>query len=196
VNIPSVIKYITLSIIHPSIWKSSSSPNPRSSCHSQIQWSAPPKIATNQPNEKRDGGDRKIGRERKREEREGGRRREVVTHYHLSQRAITGDIVTHGKLCVQAEGYSAPTAHHHLPIPRSLGLNVISISERWRHAHSLKAISPHNSSQRDIKHPLERMSAKIALQRRKGGKDRNRKRAKEQKRESKIHLSVRKKLIG
>jgi hypothetical protein len=30
---------------------------------------------------------------------------------------------------------------------------------------SLKAISPHNSSQRDIKHPLERMSAKIALQR-------------------------------
>ena len=64
--------------------------------------------------------------ERKRE----GRMREVVTYYHLSQRVITGDIATHGKLCVQAEGYSAPTAHHHLPIPRTLGLNVISISER------------------------------------------------------------------
>ncbi len=54
----------------------------------------------------------------------------MVTHYRLSQRVITGDIPTHGKLCVQAEGYSAPTAHHHLPIPRTLGLNGISISER------------------------------------------------------------------
>jgi hypothetical protein len=42
---------------------------------------------------------------------------------------------------------------------------------------SLKAISSHNSSQRDIKHPLERMSAKIALQREnRGGKDEERKR--------------------
>jgi hypothetical protein len=42
---------------------------------------------------------------------------------------------------------------------------------------SLRAISPHNSSQRDIKHPLERMSAKIALQRgNRTKKDKERKR--------------------
>ncbi len=46
-NIHPVIKYIWLCVIHPSIWKSSSSPNPCSSCHSHIQWSVPPKI-TNQ----------------------------------------------------------------------------------------------------------------------------------------------------
>ncbi len=39
VNIPPVVKDITLCIIHQSIWKSSSSPNPCSSCHSHIQWS-------------------------------------------------------------------------------------------------------------------------------------------------------------
>jgi hypothetical protein len=77
----------------------------------------------------------KRGREQKERKKErervrGGRRREVITHYHLSQRVITGDIATHGKLCEQAEGYSAPTAHHHLPIPHTLELNVISISER------------------------------------------------------------------
>jgi hypothetical protein len=67
VNIPPEIKYITLCIIHPSIWKSSSSPNPCSSCHSHIKWSVPPKITTNQPNEKRDRGERKTGKERERE---------------------------------------------------------------------------------------------------------------------------------
>jgi hypothetical protein len=47
---------------------------------------------------------------------------------------------------------------------------------------SLKAISPHNSSQRDIKHPLERMSAKIALQR----ENRRKKDEERKKRESEI----------
>jgi hypothetical protein len=80
-------------------------------------------------------------RDKRERERERGRGREikslkgcsmclVVTHYHLSQRVITGNIATHGKLCMQAEGYSAPTAHQHLPIPHTLELNVISISER------------------------------------------------------------------
>ncbi len=69
VNKPSVIKDITLCIIHPSIWKSSSSPNPFSSCHSHIQWSVPPKIAINQPNENRDGGEREKEREGEGEKR-------------------------------------------------------------------------------------------------------------------------------
>jgi hypothetical protein len=53
---------------------------------------------------------------------------------------------------------------------------------------SLKVIPAHNSTQRDIKHPLERMSAKIALQRSKGGKEKERKRRRERecKRESGI----------
>ncbi len=67
-------------------------------------------------------------------EREGEWKREKERSGHplpsLSLRVITADIASHGKLCVQAEGYSGPTAHHHLPIPRTLGLNVISISER------------------------------------------------------------------
>jgi hypothetical protein len=72
VNIPPVIKYVSWCNIHPSIWKSSSSPNPCSSCHSHIQWSVPPKIATNQPNEKRDGGERKKERKgEKKRKREG-----------------------------------------------------------------------------------------------------------------------------
>jgi hypothetical protein len=45
---------------------------------------------------------------------------------------------------------------------------------------SLKPIAAHNSSQRDIKHPLERMSAKIALQR----GNRRKKEKKRKKRES------------
>jgi hypothetical protein len=77
--------------------------------------------------------ERKIWREREKEG-EGGRERERERSGHplpsLSQRVITGDIATHGKLGVQAEGYSAPTARHHLPIPHPLGLNIISISER------------------------------------------------------------------
>jgi hypothetical protein len=72
------MKYITSCIIHPSIWKSSSSPNPCSSCHSHIQRSVPPKITTNQPNEKRDGGEKERESERERErERERGREREM-----------------------------------------------------------------------------------------------------------------------
>ena len=31
----------------------------------------------------------------------------------ISHREVRGDIVTHGELRVQAEGYSATTAHHH-----------------------------------------------------------------------------------
>jgi hypothetical protein len=72
VNIRSVIKYITLCIIHPSTWKYSSSLNPCSSCHSHTQWSVPPKITTNQQKEKRHGGEKKF----EREEREKGRGRE------------------------------------------------------------------------------------------------------------------------
>jgi hypothetical protein len=69
-------KDITLCIIHPSIWKSSFSPNPCSSCHSHIQWSVPPKITTNHPNEKRDGTEREIGKERARERERGKGERE------------------------------------------------------------------------------------------------------------------------
>jgi hypothetical protein len=53
---------------------------------------------------------------------------------------------------------------------------------------SLKAIPSHNSSQRDIKHPLERMSAKISLQRAKRRK-REGEGKKEKEKESKIHTS-------
>jgi hypothetical protein len=118
------MKYITLCIIHSSIWKSSSYPNPSSSCDSHIQSSVPPKITTNRSIEKREGEERKIGRKREEQgrerggeregEREGERQKqrergkererkrvkkgEVVTYYHLSQRVITGDSPTHGKL--------------------------------------------------------------------------------------------------
>jgi hypothetical protein len=47
---------------------------------------------------------------------------------------------------------------------------------------SLKAIPAHNSSQRDIKHPLEGMSAKIVLREKKGRKmERKREEEKEKK---------------
>jgi hypothetical protein len=79
VNIPSVIIYITLCIILPSIWKSSSSPNPCSSCHSHIQWSVPPwdnHRSTKWEERRRREEDRKVEREGEREERGRETRRE------------------------------------------------------------------------------------------------------------------------
>ncbi len=117
----------------------------------------------------------------------------VVTHYHLSQRVITGDIATHGKLCVQAEGYSTPTAHHHLPIPRTLGLSVISISERWRHAHFLSRPSlPTNLCKETQTSMGKDVSKDLLAKERKGredGKWKRKRRKREGKRECR-HLSI------
>ncbi len=83
-------------------------------------------------------------REREKErERKGERKGERSGHPlpSLTESDNRWYFATHGKSCVQTKGYSAPTAHYHLPFPRTLGLNVISISERWRHAHSLSSPS-------------------------------------------------------
>jgi hypothetical protein len=62
---------------------------------------------------------------------------------------------------------------------------------------SLKAIAAHNSSQRDIKHSLERISARIALQREKGKEDGKKKRRRERKKEKGKcrHHSMRREIV-
>ncbi len=93
---------------------------------------------------------------------------------------------------MQAEGYSAPTAHNHLPIPRTLGLIVISISERCHHAHSqghpclqLFAKSHQTSIGKDVRKDLF-AERKKRRETEKGGKE---KKNKEMKERTKIHTS-------
>ncbi len=79
-------------------------------------------------------------------------------------------------------GVLRPHSHHHLPIPRTLGLNVISISERWRHAHSLSRPSlpttlPKETSNIHWKGCLQRSPWK---RERKGGKKKKKRRREEE----------------
>ena len=68
---------------------------------------------------------------------------------------------------MQAEGYSAATAHHHHTIPHTyFPQNVIPITHRWRHAHSLSLSGTSQtpiSSQGHTKHTLTRMPTRLSF---------------------------------